>query len=547
MKKHKLLIILIPFLILCCSDKSEEEYSETRPNILLVVADDMGFTDLGSFGGEIETPNIDGLAENGLRFSNFHTSVSCSPTRSMLLSGTDNHIAGLGNMGEFLLPNQRGKPGYEGYLNERVMSIAEVFETEGYFTCMAGKWHLGEEPNHVPHARGFQRTFSLLYGGASHWKDMEGLIESQTPAKYSLNGELLEKLPEDFYSSRSYADFIMKSIRENRDSEKPFFAFLSFTAPHDPLHVPEPWLSKYRGMYDDGYGVLKQQRIEGVKRKGLVPPDATAPSQHPMLRAWDSLSDNEKAIQSRMMEVYAGMVDCLDYNLGRVINFLKDIGEYDNTMIIFMSDNGANPWTTEDYPGNRGSEFVKNMDNSLDNIGQIYSGVAYGMGWATACEGPFDYFKMTSGEGGIRVPLIIVGPTIKDGGKINNSFAYITDLMPTMLELAGIEHPGQYKGRKVEPMRGRSLASLLSGDVKSVYSSDEYIGGEMGGGKWMRQGDYKATMVAKPYGSDEWRLYNVLKDPGETRDLSKDMPDLLQELINEWDNYAKDVGVVLPE
>ena len=547
MKKYKSLIVLIPFLIICCSDKNEEEYSETRPNILLVVADDMGFTDLGSFGGEIETPNIDGLAENGLRFSNFHTSVSCSPTRSMLLSGTDNHIAGLGNMVELLLPNQRGKPGYEGYLNERVMSIAEVFETEGYFTCMAGKWHLGEEPNQVPHARGFQRTFSLLYGGASHWKDMEGLTESQTPAKYSLNGELLEKLPEDFYSSRSYADFIMESIRENRDSEKPFFAFLSFTAPHDPLHVPEPWLSKYRGMYDDGYGVLKQQRIKGVKRKGLVPPDATAPSQHPMLRAWDSLSDNEKAIQSRMMEVYAGMVDCLDYHLGRVINFLKDIGEYDNTMIIFMSDNGANPWTTEDYPGNRGSEFVKNMDNSLDNIGQIYSGVAYGMGWATACEGPFDYFKMTSGEGGIHVPLIIAGPVVKDGGKIINSFAYVTDLMPTMLELAGIKHPGQYKGSKVEPMQGRSLTSLLSNEVKSVYNPNEYIGGEMLGGRWMRQGDYKATMVAKPYGSNEWRLYNVLKDPGETQDLSEEMPELLQELIDEWDNYAKDVGVVLPE
>ena len=520
---------------------------DERPNILLVVVDDLGFTDVGAYGGEINTPTIDALAREGVRFSNFHTAVSCSPTRSMLLSGTDNHVAGLGNMAELLTPNQRGKPGYEGYLNDRVMSLAEVFAGAGYHTYMAGKWHLGDEPEHIPHARGFQRTFSLLYGGASHWSDMEGLIEAQTPAKYSLNGEPLAELPADFHSSRSYADFIIDSIRADRESGEPFLAFLSFTAPHDPLHVPEPWLSKYRGRYDDGYEVLKQKRIEATKREGLVAQDAAPPARHSMLKPWDSLSDREKAIESRMMEVYAGMVDNLDYHLGRVLDYLKDIGEYENTLIVWMSDNGANPWTTDDYPGNRGSEFVKNMDNRLENIGRPGSGMAYGMGWATAAEGPFDYFKMTVGEGGIHVPLIITGPGVSGGGKTIDGFAYVMDLMPTMMAIAGVEHPGEYEGKKKEPMLGRSLVRLLSGEADTVYGPDEYIGGEMGNGRWMRKGDYKATMVAKPYGPAEWALYDVVNDPGETRNLAADKPEVLEELQAAWERYSKEVGVVVPQ
>ena len=518
-----------------------------RPNILLVVADDLGFTDIGAYGGEIDTPHIDNLAREGVRFSNFHTNVSCSPTRSMLLSGTDNHLAGLGNMAELLTPNQQGQPGYEGYLNTRVVSLAEAFAGAGYRTYMAGKWHLGEEPDQVPHARGFQRTFSLLYGGASHWSDMEGLMEYQTPARYNRDGEPLEELPADFYSSRSYTDFLIEALREDRDANEPFLVFLSFTSPHDPLHVPEPWLSKYRGRYDDGYEALKRRRIDAAKREGLVSQDAPEPPRHPMLSSWDSLSDEEKAFQSRMMEVYAGMVDNLDYHLGRVLGFLRDIGEYENTLIVFMADNGANPWTTEDYPGNRGSEFVANMDNSYENIGRPGSGIAYGMGWATAAEGPFSYFKMTVGEGGIHAPLIIAGPGVEGGGRTIDGFADVIDLMPTLLELAGIEHPGQYEGREVAPMSGRSLTGLLAADVDAVYGPDENVGGEMGGGRFMRKGDYKAVLVAKPYGQAVWELYDVASDPGETRNLADEMPDLLEELKAAWGQYAEEVGVIMPE
>ncbi len=519
--------------------------STTTPNILLIMADDLGYTDIGNFGSEIQTPNMDAVAKQGVRFSNFYTSVSCSPTRSMLMTGTDNHIAGLGNMREFLTSEQKGKPGYEGHLNKRVVTLAEVLRESGYHTYMAGKWHLGEEPEHLPFARGFERSFSMLQGGASHWNDMAGLqTPSQEIAKYSMNGKELHELPEDFYSSRSYADFLIDAIRKNIGDGRPFFAYFAPTAPHDPIHVPEPWLSKYRGQYDDGYEALRARRIAGAKQAGLIPENAPAPAFHPNTKPWESLSIEEKAVEARVMEAYAGMIENMDYHIGRVINFLKDTGAYDNTIIIFTSDNGPNPWYAEEYPDNAGSEWMKKFDNSLDNIGRPGSFVGIGIGWACASAGPLDYFKLTVGEGGIRTPLIISGPGVKGARQID-SFAYVTDIMPTILEIARVEHPEKYLGRNVERMRGRSLIGVTSGSQHDTYPKDAAVGGEMINGKWMRKGDYKAVLVAKDFGPGVWKLYNLAEDPGETRDLSKVHPAILKELKAAWDRYAKDVGVVL--
>ena len=536
---------LLVFLAFAMQVSAADKPPSPPPNILLIMADDMGYTDIGNFGSEIQTPHIDAVADQGVRFSNFHTSVSCSPTRSMLLTGTDNHIAGLGNMGEFLTPEQKGKPGYEGHLNDRVVTLAEVLRAGGYHTYMAGKWHLGDEPQHFPHARGFERSFSLLQGGASHWSDMAGLqTPSQEVAKYSMNGKELHKLPKNFYSSRSYADFLIDAIRHNRGDGKPFLAYFAPTAAHDPIHVPEPWLSKYRGQYEDGYQALKTRRIAAAKQAGLIPENAPAPALHPKTKPWDSLSSQEKALESRTMEAYAGMIENMDYHIGRVINFLKDIGQYENTIIIFTSDNGPNPWYAEEYPDNAGSEWMKQFDNSLDNIGRPGSFVGIGIGWACASAGPLDYFKLTVGEGGIRTPLIMAGPGIK-GIRQVDSFAYVTDIMPTILELAQLEHPLNYRGRNVEPMRGMSLAGVTSGTRQATYAKDAFIGGEMNSGQWLQKGDYKAVLVAKYFGSGTWKLYNVTEDPGETRDLSKEQPAILQELQAAWDRYAKDVGVVL--
>jgi arylsulfatase len=310
------------------------------------------------------------------------------------------------------------------------------------------------------------------------------------------------------------------------------------------MHVPEPWLSKYRGRYNDGYEVLKEKRAAKAKQLGLVSKGAKTPGRHRKLKAWNSLTNKEQALESRGMEVYAGIVENMDYQFGRVVKFLKDIGEYENTIVIFLSDNGPNPWYSEDYPGNKGSKWFAQFDNSIGNIGHPMSHYAYGMGWGSASAGPLDLFKMTVGEGGIRSPMLIAGPHIK-GGRQVDAFAYVWDVMPTLLELAGISHPKKFKARKVERMWGKSLKGVLTGSREAVYNPNDLVGGELQNGKWMRQGDFKAVSVAPPYGEGRWHLYNVATDPGETRDLAKKQPKTLRRLRRAWERYAKDVGVVL--
>jgi arylsulfatase len=310
--------------------------------------------------------------------------------------------------------------------------------------------------------------------------------------------------------------------------------------------VPEPWLSKYKGKYDDGYNVLHKKRFNAAKKSGLIPESAELPAPHPSVKPWNLLSDEEKAIQARTMEVYAGMVENLDYHIGRVINYLKDTGQYDNTVIIFMSDNGANPWDSEDYPGKNQQEFIKQFDNSLENIGHPNSAIAYGIGWATAGEGPKDLFKFTVGEGGISSPLIISGPGIVGNGRTIESFTYVTDIMPTILEMTDSKHPKVYNGNKIHPLDGKSLLPVLTAKSDKIYSDEDIIAGEMLGGKWVRQGNYKAVMIAPPYGSNKWELYDISVDPGETNNLASTKPEKLKTLADEYEKYAARVSVVPP-
>jgi arylsulfatase len=544
---HNPILIILPLMISlwACTVEDKSSATDKRPNFLLVVVDDMGYTDLGSFGSEIDTPNIDALAGEGVRFTDFHVSVSCSPTRSMLMSGTDNHLAGLGTMSELIEPWHQGKSGYEGHINDRVVTIPELLGNGGYHTYMAGKWHLGHHKGDRPYDRGFEKTYSLMNGGASHFNDMYPLFESDV-ITYTKNGQQIDTLPGDFFSSRSYADFLMNSIRENRGDGKPFFAYLSFTAPHDPVHVPEPWRTKYKGQYAAGYEALRRNRVEGSKEAGVFAENVSVGERHALTKPWSSLTEEEKALQQAQMEVYAGMVDNLDYHFGRVVQFLKDIDEYDNTVIILFSDNGSNPWDSEDYPGNREGDFLKQFDNSADNMGNRNSHSAYGIGWAQAGSGPLDLFKMAVGEGGIRSPLIVSGPGIKGDGGFNRNFSYVTDIMPTILEMAKLDFPTQFEGRDVLPMRGHSITESLKNSKKSIYSADEYVGGEMFTGRWLRKGDYKAILVPKPYGNGQWQLFNVVTDPGETNDLAKENSKLLKELKQAWNQYADETGVIFP-
>ncbi|NOR66624.1 MAG: sulfatase-like hydrolase/transferase [Woeseiaceae bacterium] len=518
--------------------------ADNRPNILLVVVDDMGYSDISPFGGEVRTPTLDSLAKSGMRFSDFHTSVACSPTRSMLLSGTDNHLAGMGSQGELIFPNQIGEPGYEGHLNDRVVSVATLLRDAGYFTAMAGKWHLGEQVKDDPYNRGFQKAFTLLEGGASHFDDEWMMYANYTPT-YRENG-VKAHVPKGFYSSEFYTDKIMEYI-DRRDAEKPFFAYLSFTAPHDPLHVPDEWLDKYKGRYDEGYEALRNERLNSLKEAGFIPQDAVPFPRLPMLPAWETIPEELRKNEARRMELYAAMIDNIDYHLGRLLTHLKKTGVYDNTLVIFFSDNGANGNEMHQYPDTDKAWVDRNSDNRYENMGRQFSRVAQGTAWAQVSMTPYRLFKVFTTEGGIRTPLIISGPGVADQGTRSDAFVHVMDITATILGAAGVDHPGaSYKGRKVEPLRGRSMMKVLNGRSDFVYDYNTAVSWEMLGFRAVRKGDFKLVWLPLPFGNEDWQLYDLSKDPAELNDLSQERPKLRKEMIGMWNQYSEDVGVVLP-
>jgi len=539
-------LLLFTFLTLTlalvsCKQKPGPSVSvePTRPNILLIVVDDMGYSDIGSFGGEIATPTLDNLAQEGLRLTNFHVLPSCSPTRSVLFSGTDNHVAGLGTMGEFKTPEMEGHPGYAGYLNFEVAALPEVLKAEGYHTYMAGKWHLGYEEDTSPHARGFEETFILLPGGGSHWSDRKPLSPPQ-PMIYRRNGKVVDSLPEDFYSTKYYTDVMLQWIKQNHTDGKPFFAYLAYTAPHDPLHAPKEYIDKYKGMYDKGWDVLREERLQALKDLGIVPKEAKPFLRLPWIKAWDKMSPEERQEAARDMEVYAAMVDYIDEQLKRVFDYLKEIDEYDNTMIIFFSDNGANGSLKTAYPGQT-DEYLNSFDNSLENRGLISSYIEMGPGWAQASMSPSRMFKGFTAEGGIKTPLLVKLPgKMTNAGTMNHSFFHVRDIMPTILEMAGIGHSETINGRKVRPMQGKSVLNLLEGKVNSPYTEANQVGYELFGLKAYFVGDWKILWMPHPFGKGEWELFNLKQDPAEMNDISKEHPEKLKEMVGLWEQYKKD-------
>ena len=543
-----LVVLTFSLVLVSCKQETEilQESSSAEPlhpNILLIVADDLGYSDVGSFGGEIATPTLDRLANEGLRLSNFHVLPSCSPTRSVLLSGTDNHVAGIGTMGELLTPEMAGQPGYEGYLNFQVASLPEVLKAGGYHTYMVGKWHLGHEEDTTPHARGFDETFALLPGGGSHWGDMKPLSPPQIMA-YSRNGKKVEALPDDFYSTTYYTDELLKFIDQNKSDGKPFFAYLSYTAPHDPLHAPKAYIDKYKGKYDGGWDVLSEQRLQSLKELGIVHKDAKSFPPLASVKAWNEMPVEERSAASRDMEVYAAMIDYMDEQIARVFDYLNEIGEYDNTMIIFLSDNGANGHLPTAYPGQT-EEYLDSFDNSLENRGQINSFIETGPGWTQASMAPSRLFKAFTAEGGIRAPLIVKLPgAMPNAGEINQSFFHVRDIMPTILDVAGVGFTQKINGRSVVAMQGSSVADFISGNVKTPYSGADQVGYELFGMKAFFDGDWKILWMPPPFGPGDWQLYNLREDPGELVNLSDQHPERLVKMIAQWEQYKEENGVL---
>ena len=536
------IIIIGALLSIASAQAQPAKTAPKQPNIVILLADDWGFSDVGSFGSEIATPNIDALAHAGMRFSNFHVAGSCSPTRAMLQTGVMNHRNGLGNMPETIPDQHRGKPGYDTVMNLRVVTIAQLLKAAGYRTYLTGKWHLGSDAKRLPHARGYDRAYSLADAGADNFEQrpIEGMYDT---AAWTENGKPAT-LPKDYYSSHFVVQRMIDYIEADRKGGKPFLASINFLANHIPVQAPDSDIARYSAMYKDGWTALRAARAKRAAALGIVPAGvpivtmATTPD-------WKKLDAEERAAAIRVMQAYGGMATAMDREVGRLVAHLKATGDYENTIFVFLSDNGAEP--TNPFGSLRNRLFLDmQYDLATANIGRRGSFAAIGPGWASATVSPLSGYKFTAAEGGLRVPLIIAWPgnaNIRAGG-ISNGLAHVTDILPTLTDLAGVQgHGGSWQGKAVEPVTGRSLVPMLKGGAGSVHG-DAPLGYELSGNSALFRGDYKLVRNIAPTGDGKWRLYDLKTDPGETRDLAAVQPDRFAAMIADYRAYAKANGVL---
>lgn len=514
---------------------------DARPNIVLILIDDAGFSDLGAYGSEIATPNIDALAARGALFSNFHASPICAPSRAMLMTGVDSHLAGVGNLPESLPLEHRGEPAYLGHLADDVITVASRLQAAGYRTTMAGKWHLGhEEPHMLPPAHGFDRSFALDASGADNW-EKRPYLPIYDDAPWFEDGEPAD-LPEDFYSSKFIVDKTIEYLDENKASERPFFSYLAFQANHIPVQAPRAFVDKYIGVYDKGWHALRQSRFEGVVDRGLVPGDAALGPMPEGLRDWDALTAEEKEIRAMSMAVHAGMLEAMDHHVGRFVEHLKQTGDYDNTIFFVLSDNGPEPSDPLATPGFAQWLWWVGYSRDLDRLGEKGTFAFIGPEFANANGAPGSFFKLYAGEGGVRVPFIVAGEGVSAATR--HGFSFITDIAPTILDFAGISAGGEFKGEPVKAMTGRSLLPVLRGEAASPYSDEDAVGMEAAGNVALFRGGYKLMRNLPPYGDTEWYLYNLAEDPGETKDLKDAEPERFALMMREYEAYAASVGAL---
>lgn len=516
--------------------------AEQRPNVLLIVADDLGYTDIGRFGSEIETPHIDGLADRGTVLTRFYVSPICSPTRAMLLTGVDNHVVGLGTMAEVVAENQLDKPGYEGHLNDAARTLPGILREAGYRTYIAGKWHLGSEPDLGPEARGFDRSFVLLNGGADHFDGMYGTSLADPVARYRADGERVESLPEWFYSSDYFTTRLIEFMHEDRDTGRPFFAMLSFSAPHWPVQAPDFLLSKYEGRYTAGWDTVRAQRFQKAKERGVIPGNAEMPPRPGWIPPWSELADPERERQARIMAAYAAMIDRMDHNVGRVLSYLQRSKLDDNTYVIFLSDNGADGDPLMRIPVI--SKWFERFDQGLETIGRDGSFARIDAAWGHASEAPFRLFKGHMTEGGIRVPAIISTPKHSEPGTVNPNTATVLDVLPTVLDAAGVKL--RRETGYVMPT-GRSMLPMLGNAARGIHDARDAIGFEFLGHRALIKGDWKLLWVAPPFGEAKWELFNLANDPGEQTDLRESAPGKYEELLDDWHEYVRTNKVIPPQ
>jgi arylsulfatase len=521
----------VALAITCCPANAA-----ASPNILLIVADDLGYSDLGVFGSDIRTPNIDAIAANGMLFTDFHTSPSCQPTRAMLMSGNNNHVAGVGRQHRSPLITM-AVDGFEGHLSDRVVPFPVLLQQAGYRTYMAGKWHLGDEPEQGPHASGFDRSFSLIHGAGAHFSGT-GLFPGGS--LYRMDGKEVE-FPDGAYTTELFTDRLIEFIDADREAGRPFFAYAAYTAPHWPLQVPDDYLNLYAGQYDQGYDQLRAERLDSLKAAGIIPREAELPPRNDAIAPWDSLSADAQRKESRKMELYAAMVENLDHHVGRLVQYLQANDLYENTLIVFMSDNGA---AGEDYYyyGPIKQYLQNHYSDRYEDMGRAGSWISYGPQWAEAGSAPFSRYKTYATEGGIVTPMLIAGPGVVEG-ITHRSYATVMDLAPTFLALADQAYPSD---GSVNPMLGESLLPVLTGDAGAAHSEDYVTTLYYEGRAFIRQGHWKLVNVEPPFSESAFRLHDLSVDPGETVDLRASNPQKHQQLLELWRTTRREQGILLP-
>lgn len=520
-------------LFLAATPAQAQAQQAARPNIVLILADDVGFTDLAAYGGEARTPNIDRLAQSGAQFSRYYTSPLCSPSRAMLLTGLDNHRTGHATIIEVLPPEMRGRPGYSMRLEPGVVTVAERLRRSGYRTFVTGKWHLGHGEGDLPDAHGFDRSFVLDASGADNW-------EQRPYMPYYRSADWFEdgapaRLPRDFYSSQFIVDRMIQYLEEDDRRDAPFFAYLAFQAVHIPVQAPREYTERYNGVYDRGWEDLRAQRWRRAQMLGLIPEAAPLGPAHPSFRRWDALSGDERAIYARSMQVHAGMIEAMDHHIGRFIAYLQQRGLAENTIFVVTSDNGpepSNPIAEPDFV--RWMQLQGGYTRRLEDLGERRSFVFIGPEWANATAGGALY-KFTTAEGGVRAPMIMAGPGI--AAQRIDARAFVTDVAPTLLERAGV-------GIDAAEIDGRSINPVLNGQAGEVRGPEHAVGMEVSGHSALYRGDYKLLRMPPPLGDGTWRLYDLARDPGETNDLSTQMPELAAAMLADYGAYAERVGVL---
>ncbi len=510
--------------------------SGSRPNVLLILADDLGWSDIGCYGGEIATPTIDALAQDGLRFTQFYNSARCCPSRAALLTG--------------LNPHQAGFPLMSGTLVENCATLPEVLKSAGYATYMVGKWHLGNQKG--PTVRGFDEFYGMLGGFNSYWQEdpyYTRLPEGRPKRDYK---------PGEFYSTNVFGDYAIDFIKSGEAAKKPWFMYLSFNAPHFPLHAPEATIAKYEALYrEKGWDAISDERLARQKKLGIIPKDlARAPRgvtpenfinkqtgwADKEIPAWNTLDPERQADLARRMAVYAACVDLMDHNIGRVVSHLKQTGQWDNTLVFFLSDNGAcAEWDPYGFDKLDSTLNIVHKGDDLKQVGAPESYISYGSGWAKACDTPWRLFKHYTQEGGIRTPLIVHWPKgLKTkGGALTNQPGFLYDFMPTLVELCGAQYSKEHNNTPVQPMEGVSIAPTFApgGKLKPRLICVEHEGNRMA-----RDTNWKLVAIH----DRPWELYDLSKDPVELHDLATSQPTRVKEMAAKWDAWALRCNVVRP-